>query len=275
MNANEQRDEIYRNFRAMGKGLPPLDKDREWELVNRRDSGDETAAHELALSSVNFIISLQLRKFPFQSNVLDDALMAALVETLRAAESFDPSRGSFLNQVALEAKGSFIKTIQKSMNIVHLGSKKTRQAYEIRTFRQDYLNETGDLPTDEEVSSALGLSWSQIADRDDLSATYTVSSVVGEDGSDLSVLETVACGDHVPADVRLERAELDATIQGALDQMPHIREVAYQLVVVAGLTLHEVRDIMKFKYHNSVVNHVETAKQAIQAAVLAGVQCDG
>ena len=226
MNVNERRDEIYRNFRSMGKGLLPLDKDREWELVNRRDSGDETAAHELALSTVNFIISFQLRKFPFQTNTLDDALMAALVEVLRAAESFDPNRGSFLNQVALEIKGSFIKTIQKSMNVVHLGSKKIRQAYEVRTFRQDYLNDTGDMPTNEIVSEALGLSLDQIADRDDLSSTYTVTSVVGEDGSDLSVLETVSCPNQIPADIQFERAETDAIIQGALDAMPPARSTA-------------------------------------------------
>ncbi len=274
MNSNEQRDEIYRNFRSMGKGLLPLDKDREWELVNRRESGDETAAHELALSAVNFIISFQLRKFPFQVNVLDDALMSALVEVMRAATSFDPSRGTFLNQVALEIKGSFVKTIQKNMNVVHLGSKKTRQAYEIRTFRQDHLNDTGDMPTDEMVSEALGLSLRQIADRDELAAAHTVTSVMGEDGAELSVLETVNDPGHVPADVQVERAEMESAVQGALDSMPEVRRRAYTLVVVDGMTLYEARDEMGFKYHNSVVNHIEKAKRAIRDAVLGEVQGD-
>ena len=270
MSDNAMRDEIYGNFRALGKGLPPLTKERERELVARRESGDETAAHELALSSVNFIISFQLRRFPFQVNLLEDALMSALVEVLRAAESFDPDRGTFLNQVALEIKGSFVKSLQKGLNVVHKGSKKIRQAYEIRSLREDVLNSTGSYPTDEEVSAATGLSLAQIRDRDELWSAHTVTTTTGEDGHEISVLEMVSGSDEFTAEDEAERSQAERAVLTALSGMPEARRTAYILVVVEGKTLYEARDEMGLKYHNSVVNHVKQAKSDIAKALSSG-----
>ena len=67
-----------------------------------------------------------------------------------------------------------------------------------------------------------------------------------------------------------EATEIRAALnRSMLESMTDKQRTAFTLVRVEGKTLHEARDIMGFKFHNSVVNHLKNADKKIKEALAA------
>lgn len=78
---------------------------------------------------------------------------------------------------------------------------------------------------------------------------------------------------HLAPEVRKDNAKArklkasGSTLARSGAVLTEVQLTAFTLVRIQGKTLHEARDIMGFKYHNSVVNHLKNADKKIKEAL--------
>ena len=259
---------IYSRFVEMSKGLSELTPDAETALLDRRDSGDTSAVHELALHSVRFIISRQKRRHPMGGDILEDALNNALMRAIRAAELFDRSSDNrFMAYVGRFIDGALTDSLVSHLDVVGAGRTAQYEASALNKFRYQFCNQNDNLPTDEQVEGSLGFSADRISFLDSLLSSRMETSTFDEDGVASSSIDRVAD----PSDsalAQLEQARQGETIQRAKDAMTDKQREAFELIIEQGMTWVKARPILGVASDKAIADRLEGAKAKVRKEIM-------
>jgi DNA-directed RNA polymerase specialized sigma subunit len=260
---------IYSRFVGMSEGLGELTPATEMSLLDRRDSGDSSAVHELALHSVRFIIARQKRRHPMGGDVLEDALNNALMRAVRAAELFDRSSDNrFMAYVGRFIDGALTDSLVAHLDVVGAGRTAQYEASALNKFRYQFCHATDDLPTDEQIGDALGYSADRIAFLDSLLSSRMETATFDESGIASSSVERIADpGDD--ALTQLERARQMQTIQRAKYNMTYKQREAFELIVEQGMTWVEARPLLGVTSDKAIADRLEGAKAKVHKEIMA------
>tara|TARA_R110000824_G_scaffold21496_4_gene80046 strand:+ start:2208 stop:3005 length:798 start_codon:yes stop_codon:yes gene_type:complete len=231
---------IYENFVGQADGLPAdLTAEREEELFDQRDAGDESAKFTVALHFVRLIVQKQRRHVKLSTSVLPDALSSALERTAVAAGTFDRSTGRrFSAHAELFIMGALWDTRAGAHDSVYAGAHGVRQARRVRMAENDYLNKHDDMPSDEWLADhldrtprAVALSRSVSEGLSSVSGYVDVYTTEGEDDSPSphKVVEAT------------ERSELMDRAKG---RMTEKQREAFEIVVEQGRTWKDARGVL-------------------------------
>lgn len=98
---------------------PRLSADEERELARRRDKGDAAARDRLI--EANIPLALRYAQRRPRSMDMDDAVQAALIGLIRAADGFDPDRGTrFSTYAVLHIRAAIIREWLAHGRLVHI-----------------------------------------------------------------------------------------------------------------------------------------------------------
>jgi RNA polymerase sigma factor (sigma-70 family) len=228
--------DVYAEFRRMGRGLPRLTEERERELAAARDAGDPEAVGTLALSLVDLIIREQRRRFPMGPEAAEEALHSALEQVVVAAQRFEPSAGRFVTFAYTHILGGLRSSLQFEMSTIARGKKLLHNQFLIRDFRAQYMEEHDSLPTDAEVMQALGMTEKVFRHAEDCGRVVDVS---GDEGFSIEDMRAPEVSDPVES-IRKSR-DLDA-VERALDTMTDLQREAFTLVKIKGLEQKQVAE---------------------------------
>ena len=269
MNANNMQStkDIYSRFVGMAAGLGDLTPEKESSLLDRRDSGDGSAIHELALHTVRFIVTRQRKRHPMGGDILEDALNNALMRAIRAADRFDRASGNrFMAYAGLFIDGALTDSLVAHMDVMGAGRTAQYDASSLNKFRYQFCHEHDNLPTDEQIQDALGYSAGRIAFLDSLLSSRMESATVYEDGTTQSAVEQVEDSSD-DALTQLEQAHRTEIIERAKANMTLKQREAFELVAEQGNTWSKVCELLGIA-NGSLAERLEGATVKVRKEIM-------
>ncbi len=180
------------------------------------------------------------------SNVdIDDLISAGTVGLIKAAEDYDPSRGTkFETYARYRIRGAILDDLRKADNLPYSARAKIKQ---ITRAIERLERNLGRHPTDEEIAEAAGISVSEIpmllaeASTADLYSLEEMLDVREGEGSVTSEDLSKAVIDPLS---RLEKEELEKVLIDAIKSLPRTERLVLGLYYYEGLRMKEIGEVL-------------------------------
>ena len=147
---------LGRYLKEIGKGKL-LTREEEVELATRALKGDARARNELIQKNLRLAVSVA-KKMHRKGTDLEDLIQEANIGLMRAVERFDPTKGFRFSTYAhwwiRQAVGRHIQMHSRSIRIPSHAQGLSAKIY---AARQEFVEEFGCQPTDEELVELLGV----------------------------------------------------------------------------------------------------------------------
>lgn len=206
--------ELY--FRDIA-AIPLLTAEQEQGLAVRIQSGDESAEDILIRSNLRLVAKMA-KDFTYTCMPMQDIISAGNVGLMRAAKSFEPSRGKFSTYAAWWIMQAIKREAENTSRTVRLPSHVVQKVYRLRRAEMHMRDQLDRDPTDEEIASELGVKESVVSAMKRYSQNcISLSAPIG-DG-------TMFAGDLIPD----ESATDPEHMASHLDMLSRVSELFAQL----------------------------------------------
>ncbi len=254
---NRDSSSVEKYFNEVSKELL-LTAEEEVELAKRIKSGDQAALDRLVRANLRFVVSVA-KQYQYSNMPLNDLINEGNIGLIRAAKSFDETRGfKFISYAVWWIRQSIMLALSQNSRTVRIPYNKSGELSKIHqasaVIEQKFERE----PTHEELAEFLGIEVENIknAESAHLKQLSLDASFDEDDGG--SLLDIIANPDSVSADRRLENDSLSIEVDRLLrDLSVREREIvarsygigfeySYSLEDIAeslGLTRERVRQI--------------------------------
>lgn len=138
--------------------IPPLKKDEEKELIDKKNNGDEKAYNRLVEANLRLVI-LIAKKYANNDLSLEDLIQDLNIKLLSCIRSFQYGnlRGYILKGLMCETFSAAYRN-----NKIHISHKMTNDLIKISDVHSNYVEENGFSPTNSELSSLLKMDEEEI-----------------------------------------------------------------------------------------------------------------
>jgi RNA polymerase primary sigma factor len=127
-----------------------------------REENDQEALNKLVKANLRFVVSVA-KQFQNNGMHLSDLINEGNMGLVKAAQKFDETRGfKFISYAVWWIRQAIIAAISNNTRHIRMPQNKINEQNKIRVFTQEFEQKTERLPTDEEVSEALGITMSDI-----------------------------------------------------------------------------------------------------------------
>ncbi|NBB89055.1 MAG: sigma-70 family RNA polymerase sigma factor [Bacteroidetes bacterium] len=136
--------------------------EREVELAERIQKGDEEALNELVQANLRFVVSVA-KQYMNQGLSLSDLINEGNVGLMKAARRFDPSRGfRFISYAVWWIRQSILRAIVEYSRMVRLPANKMSLFSKIKSARIEFIQEFERAPSTAELAELLEVTPKQI-----------------------------------------------------------------------------------------------------------------
>lgn len=139
-----------------------ISPEREAELAERIQKGDEEALNELVQANLRFVVSVA-KQYTSQGLSLSDLINEGNVGLMKAARRFDPSRGfRFISYAVWWIRQSILQAIVEYSRMVRLPANKMNLYSKIKSVRAEFIQEFERAPSTAELAELLEVAPDQI-----------------------------------------------------------------------------------------------------------------
>ena len=161
-----------------------LKSDEMIELFKKYNNGDITAKEKLINGNLKLVLSV-LKKFNNGKNNLDDLFQVGVIGLIKAIDNFDLSYNLQLSTYAIPLILGEIKRYIRDNTTIRVSRSIKEIAYNVIKFREEYANENGVLPTNEQIAKKLNIEESKIGYAlDALKEPMSIFEPIYNDGGD-------------------------------------------------------------------------------------------
>ncbi len=206
-----------------------LTKEQEVQLSQRIEAGDRMARDQMISANLRLAISIA-KKYQYSGCSLEDLIQESSLGLIKAVDRFDWRKGfKFSTYACWWIKQSVRKHIASNTSAIRLPTHARGLLWKMRTYAEEYEEEFGVAPTNEELADLLGVKPKTLASIIK-SAKYTVSldAKIGKDGEGRSVAETIPDGKE-SIDTILDRQKLVTIVREALEALSPREEKVIRL----------------------------------------------
>ena len=256
-------------FREIGR-IPLLDRDQEVDLARRARGGDEVAKQRLVESNLRLVVQLA-RRYVNRGLALPDLIEEGNIGLLRAAEKFEPERGTrfatyatwWIRQAVTRALANQARTIRLPVHVELLLGRYKKE-------HQRLTQTLGRTPSAAELARAMGTSEEQVDELDELRLQpVSLDASAGGDSRPLGDTIVDPSADPAAALTRLfhERADLAAVLD---DLAPNERTVLRRRFGLDGEEPETLEAIgRRLDYSRERIRQIETSGLRKLRALLA------
>lgn len=207
-------------FRDVSK-IPRITPEKEIELTKRIKSGDDSAANELVIANLRFVISVAKQ---YQNKGLDlvDLIQEGSIGIIEAAHKFDETRGyKFISYAVWWIRQAIIRAISEQCRTVRVPINQIVNLSKITKMSEKFEQENGRTPSINEIEEETELDRNKISMS--LASTYRSVSlenpIKDEDASCL--LDIIPNNNSESVDKSLEENDLKLGIEQVLSKLPY------------------------------------------------------
>lgn len=141
-------------FKEISK-IPLIDINKETELSRRVKDGDMSAANELALANLRFVISVA-KQYQNKGIPLVDLIQEGIIGLIRAAQKYDESKGfRFISYAVWWIRQAIIKAISSQCRTVRTPSSQINLYNKIDQISNRFEQENNRLPSTDEIEELI------------------------------------------------------------------------------------------------------------------------
>ncbi len=226
-----------------------ISPEREVELAERIQNGDEEALNELVQANLRFVVSVA-KQYTNQGLSLSDLINEGNVGLMKAARRFDPSRGfRFISYAVWWIRQSILAAIVEYSRMVRLPSNKMNLFSKIKSARIEFIQEFERAPSTAELAELLEVTPNQIEKvLEDGEKHLSLDAPLGNDDDGGTMLDFYTDEQLDSPDLGLMEESVKREMQNNLSELSP-REIKI-LTLYYGLgdnevcTLEEVGDLM-------------------------------
>lgn len=229
-----------------------------------RDNPDIALRNQIVLLYAGLVKSIARRTAAVSGNYVDieDLTSFGMVGLIKAVEKFDPDKGvTFETYATYRIRGEIIDYMRRN-DWVPRGLRK--KAQDIENAGQNFKNEYGRDPTDEELAKILNIKPSDISQILSESGRFNLASFE-EIIQDTVMSDYNFVCDETP-ESSLAQGELEQTLANAIDELPERERLVISLYYYEELTLKEISSVMSISESRVSQLHtraVKTLKKAL------------
>ncbi len=243
-----REDPIQTYLREIGR-IPLLTAEEEKELARRARAGDEEAKAKLAAANLRLVVSIAKRYTGLGLPLLD-LIQEGNVGLMRAVEKFDPERGyKFSTYATWWIRQAITRALTQTARSIRLPESLLQRLRKIQEAESEWLQEYGELPTDEELAEVLGMPVEQIQEaRQAPQYTPSLDQPLDEE-EDGDELEQLIGNGSLPSPLRtalkeLRREELLKALESLSERERKVLSLRYGLEDDQPRTLEETGRIL-------------------------------
>jgi RNA polymerase sigma factor for flagellar operon FliA len=200
----------------------------------------------------------------------EDLVSAGTVGLLKAARDFDASRrAEFKTYAYIRIKGAVLDELRRASL---LPSSVNRQVSRALRLSQEITQQTGSVPTDEELAEKLGISVEEVYTLFENARAQHFVSIDGVRDEQPALGDILAAAENTGPQNRLERAELLERLTEAMQQLDLRRLQIIVLYYHQHLTMKQIADLLEIT--ESRVSQLH-ASALVNLAALLGEYHDG
>ncbi len=173
---------------------------------------------------------------------LDDLVSAGTIGLLKAARDFDPShQAEFKTYAYIRIKGAVLDELRRASLLPSGVGKQVRQVQELS---RRIAEETGSLPTDEELARRLNVPVEEVYELFESARAQHFVSIDGLTDEQPALGDVLAAADTAAPESRLERAELLDQLTEAMQELDQRRLQVIVLYYHQQLTMKQIATLL-------------------------------
>ncbi|UCD50014.1 MAG: sigma-70 family RNA polymerase sigma factor [Phycisphaerales bacterium] len=173
----------------------------------------------------------------------DDLVSAGTVGLLKAARDFDAShQAEFKTYAYIRIKGAVLDELRRASL---LPSGVTRQVRQLMQLSQEIAQQTGSVPTEEELARRLNISVEEVLGLYESARAQHFVSIDGFNEEEPALGNLLAAADSAGPGSRLEKAEMLEQLTAAMQQLDPRRLQIIVLYYHQHLTMKQIADLLE------------------------------
>ena len=240
-------DVLSQYFKEVSR-YPLLTRAQEVSLAQKIESGDNAARELMIQSNLRLAISIA-KKYHKSGCSMEDLIQESNIGLMKAVEKFNWRKGfKFSTYACWWIRQAVSRHVSMQKNTVRIPSHANSISWKIKEMVEEYVEEFGVQPDNEEISDAIGVSVNLIeAAKQSLKLRNIISidtPIGGEDSS--RTIKDVIPDDSIAIDDRLDNEKLRGLIQQSLKSLTKREEQVLRLrfgidEVIDTQHIHEVK----------------------------------
>ena len=240
--------DILTNYFKEVSRYPLLTKAEEVSLAKRIEAGDSWARDKMIQSNLRLAISIA-KKYHKSGCSMEDLIQESNIGLMRAVEKFDWRRGfKFSTYACWWIRQAVTRHVSMQKNTVRIPSHANSLSWKIKVMVDEYVEEFGSRPDDDEISAALGVSVNLIeAAKQSLKLRNIISidTPIGGDDSSRTIKDIIP-DDSQSVEDKLDNENLRELIRQSLQSLSKREEQVLRLrfgidEVIDTKHIHEVK----------------------------------
>jgi len=200
----------------------------------------------------------------------DDLVSAGTVGLMKAAHDFDAShQAEFTTYAYIRIKGAILDELRRASLLPSAVSKQLRQAMQLS---QHIAQETGSIPTDEDLAERLGIPIEELYRLFESARAQQFVSIDGSSEDQPALGDALAAADATRPDNQMEKIELLETLAEAMQELDERRLQVVVLYYHKHLTMKQIADVLEIT--ESRVSQLH-ASALVNLATILGDHKDG
>ncbi len=208
-------DVLNHYFKSISK-YDLLTKQEEINLAKRIEAGDQWAREKMINSNLRLAVSIA-KKYYKSGCSMEDLIQESNIGLMKAVEKFDWRKGfKFSTYACWWIKQSVTRHISMNKSTVRIPSHAVSISKNIQTMIENYEEEFGTLPTNEEICESLGVSAKMAkASLDSIKLRYLVSldkQISFADGGTKTLADIIPDNDAISIEDKLDNEVVRETV---------------------------------------------------------------
>ena len=208
---------------------PLLTKEEEYNLSEQIKLGDRAAREKLIASNYRLAVSIA-KKYHRDSIPLSDLIQESCIGLVKAVDKFDHTLGyKFSTYACWWIKQACLQYINEHASTMKVPTHSRLLSLKINKLKEDYKNRLGHLPTEEEISEALGVTLNAVKNSSQTNARYlNIDKNSNDSSDDRSLGEKIDSLEETPEESYLNK-ELMSIIKKNLSSLSPREEIVIRL----------------------------------------------
>ena len=208
---------------------PLLTKEEEYNLSEQIKLGNRAAREKLIASNYRLAVSIA-KKYHRDSIPLSDLIQESCIGLVKAVDKFDHTLGyKFSTYACWWIKQACLQYIKEHASTMKVPTHSRLLSLKINKLKEDYKNRLGHLPTEEEISEALGVTLNAVKNSSQTNARYlNIDKSSNDSSDDRSLGEKIDSLEKTPEEFYLNK-ELMSIIKKNLSSLSPREEIVIRL----------------------------------------------